>query len=234
MLSAISEHEPDDLCMNSIRYRIVNPWGVHARSAAFITSVANVCAKNWEVVATVRGQEGDAKSIMSLMMLAASYQSEIEFFSLMPDENWSQFTASLESLFYVTEHAGNKVHAYDAVERVVKLANSEGQLSCVSIQRELEAEASKFASAPFFERIEDASPQHDALATAGPQGAPFDFEKIDTFISYDSKDFSYAVRIYDALIDRAFNVLFAGASLPRTGRADFQLAIEQALRTLAA
>jgi hypothetical protein len=37
------------------------------------------------------------------------------------------------------------------------------------------------------------------------------------------------VRIYDALIDRAFNVLFAGASLPRTGRADFQLAIEQAL-----
>jgi TIR domain len=43
------------------------------------------------------------------------------------------------------------------------------------------------------------------------------------------KDFSYAVRIYDALIDRAFNVFFAGASLPRTGRADFQLAIEQAL-----
>jgi TIR domain len=103
-------------------------------------------------------------------------------------------------------------------------------LSCVSIQRELEAEASKFASAPFFERIEDASrPQHDALATVGPQGAPFDFEKIDTFISYDSKDFSYAVRIYDALIDRAFNVFFAGASLPRTGTADFQLAIEQAL-----
>jgi phosphotransferase system HPr (HPr) family protein len=60
--------------MNSIRYRIVNPWGVHARSAAFITSVANVCAKDWEVVATVRGQEGDAKSIMSLMMLATSYQ----------------------------------------------------------------------------------------------------------------------------------------------------------------
>lgn len=108
--------------------------GVHARSAAFITSVANVCAKDWEVVATVRGQEGDAKSIMSLMMLAASYQSEIEFFSLMPDENWSQFTASLESLFYVTEHAGNKVHAYDAIERVVKLANREGQLSCVSIR----------------------------------------------------------------------------------------------------
>jgi phosphotransferase system HPr (HPr) family protein len=87
-LSALSEHKPDDLCMNSIRYRIVNPWGVHARSAAFITSVANVCAKDWEVVATVRGQEADAKSIMSLMMLAASYQSEIEFFSLMPDENW--------------------------------------------------------------------------------------------------------------------------------------------------
>ena len=215
--------------MNSIRYRIVNPWGVHARSAAFITAVANVCAKGWEVVATVRGQEGDAKSIMSLMMLAASYQSEIEFFSLMPDENWGQFTASLESLFYVTEHAGDKVHAYDAIERVVKLAYRDGRLSCVAIQRELKAEASKFASAPFFERIEEARPQDEALAPAAPQGAPFDFEKIDTFISYDSNDFSYAVRIYDALIDRAFNVFFAGASLPRTGMSDFQLAIEQAL-----
>src|SRR4030095_11577079 len=118
--------------MNSIRYRIVNPWGVHARSAAFITAIANVCAKGWEVVATVRGQEGAAKSIMRLMMRAETYQSEIEFFSLMPDENWGQFTASLESLFYVTEHAGNKVHAYDAIERVVQLANREGQLSCVS------------------------------------------------------------------------------------------------------
>ena len=37
------------------------------------------------------------------------------------------------------------------------------------------------------------------------------------------------MRIYDALIDRAFNVFFAGASLPETGTADFQLAIEQAL-----
>ena len=37
------------------------------------------------------------------------------------------------------------------------------------------------------------------------------------------------MRIYDALIDRAFNVFFAGASLPRTGMSDFQLAIEQAL-----
>jgi len=50
MLERTREHKPDDLCMNSIRYRIVNPWGVHARSAAFITSVANVCAKDWEVV----------------------------------------------------------------------------------------------------------------------------------------------------------------------------------------
>jgi phosphocarrier protein HPr len=216
--------------MNSIRYRIVNPWGLHARSAAFIASVANTCANDWEVVAAVRDQEVDAKSIMSLMMLAASYDSEIEFLSLMPDENWNQFTASLESLFYVTDHKGNKVHAYGAVERVIKLTNKEGQLSCLSIQRDLEAESSKFDSAPFFERMEKSSHQgQDALPNSKPQGPGFDFENIHTFISYDSKDFSYAVRIYDALIGRAFNVFFAGASLPRTGTSDFQLAIEQAL-----
>ena len=179
---------------------------------------------------TVRDQEGDAKSIMSLMMLAASHESEIEFLSLMPDESWGQFTASLESLFYVTHHERNKVHAHDAIERVLKLANKEGHRSCVSIQRELQAESSKCDSAPFFERIEEIGHRsHDAAATAHTERAAFDFEKIDTFISYDSKDFSYAVRIYDALIDRAFNVFFAGASLPRTGRADFQFAIEQAL-----
>ena len=145
---------------------------------------------------------------------------------MMPDENWGQFTASLESLFYVTEHAGTKSMPMTPSNESSSSPIGEGQLSCVAIQRELKAEASKFASAPFFERIEETRPQHEALATDAPQGAPFDFEKIDTFISYD---FSYAVRIYDALIDRAFNVFFAGASLPRTGISDFQLAIEQAL-----
>ncbi|MGH8657959.1 MAG: HPr family phosphocarrier protein [Gammaproteobacteria bacterium] len=55
--------------MNSIRYRIANPWGLHARLSCYIVSVANTCAQHWEVIATVRGPEANAKSIMGVMML---------------------------------------------------------------------------------------------------------------------------------------------------------------------
>ena len=61
--------------------------GTACQVGSIIASVANTCAKDWEVIAAVRDQEGDAKSIMNLMMLAASYDSEIEFVSLMPEEN---------------------------------------------------------------------------------------------------------------------------------------------------
>lgn len=216
--------------MNSIRYRIANPWGLHARSSAYVVSVANACAKDWEVVIAKHGREANGKSIMSIMMLAASYGNEIEFLSLMPDDNWAQFTASLESLFFLTDHHGNKVNAYEPVERVIKFANRDEYPSCVTIQRELQARSTKYNCGPFFERIDDnGCAPHKAVDTAEKERAPFAFQKIDTFISYDSKDFSYAVRIYDALIDRGLNVFFAGASLPRTGTTDFHLAIEKAL-----
>jgi phosphotransferase system HPr (HPr) family protein len=58
--------------------------------------VANTCAQHWEVIVTARGEEANAKSIIGVMMLAAGYGTEIEFLSLMPEEQWVQFTASLE------------------------------------------------------------------------------------------------------------------------------------------
>jgi phosphotransferase system HPr (HPr) family protein len=101
--------------MNSIRYRTTNPWGLHARSAACVVFVARICAPHWEVIAAARGCgcEADAKRIMGVMTLAAGYGTEIKFFSLMPDEPWAQFTASLESLFFfITHHQRNKADAY--------------------------------------------------------------------------------------------------------------------------
>src|SRR5687768_2869260 len=100
--------------MNSARYRIANPWGLHARPAAYIVCVATTCAKDWEVIVSARGAEANAKSVLGLMELAAGYDTEIEFMSLMPSERWAQFTASLECLFYITDHHGNKANAYVA------------------------------------------------------------------------------------------------------------------------
>lgn len=215
--------------MNSIRYRVVNPFGLHARASVFIVAIANACAKDWEVVIATRGSEGDAKSIMSVMMVAAGYGTEIEFLSLMPDQNWAQFTASLECLFYVTDHEGDKVHAYQPVERIIKLASKEDFPPCMAIQRALQSRSAHYNCGPFFERIDDDAAADDSPSRQPTVRAPFDFECIDTFISYDSRDFGYATRIYDALIDRGIKVFFAGVSLPRTGTTDFQLAIEKAL-----
>lgn len=214
--------------MNSIRYRVTNPWGLHARPSAFLSQVANTCAKDWEVVASCRGKEVNAKSIMGLMMLAAGPGSEIELLSLMPEEQWLQFTASLEALFYVIDHKGDKANAYEPVERVIKAISNHERPTCASIQTQLMSRSNKYNFGPIIQRIQSAEDN----AAEGPTRtgrAPFSFERVDVFISYDSKDFSYAVRIYDALLDLGLNVFLAGASLPATGTSDFQFAIEKAL-----
>ena len=215
--------------MNSIHYRMANPWGLHARSAAYVVLVAKTCAPHWEVIATARGCEADAKSIMSVMMLAAGYGTEIEFFSLMPDEHWAQFTASLESLFFITDHQGNKANAYAPVEEILKIVGSQDS-SCATIRSEMLTRSSKYNCRPFFERLEPEANRLPDTGNAAQTGTlNLSIVTIDTFISYDSKDFSYATSIYDALLDKGLNPFLAGASLPKSGTTDFQLAIGKAL-----
>jgi phosphotransferase system HPr (HPr) family protein len=214
--------------MNSIRYLVTNPWGLHARPSAFLAQVANTCAKRWEVVASCRGKEVDGKSIMGLMSLAAGHGSEIELFSLMPEEQWLQFTASLESLFYVIDQKGDKVNAYEPVERVITVISSNEMPTCVSIQALLTRRSDKYNFGPIIQRKQLVA-DCEAGGPTRTGRAPFSFESVDVFISYDSKDFSYAVRIYDALLDLGLNVFLAGASLPDIGTSDFQFAIEKAL-----
>jgi phosphotransferase system HPr (HPr) family protein len=137
--------------MNSIRYRIQNPWGLHARSSAFVVRVIETCAAQWEVIASVRENECNAKSIMSLMKLGAAYGTEIEFLSLMPDELWVQFTSSLEALFYVVDHNGNKANAYEPVEKILTQANAQSQPSCSIIRNQLQSRSVKYNCGPFFE-----------------------------------------------------------------------------------
>jgi len=191
--------------------------------------VANTCAADWEVVASRNGREVNAKSIMGIMMLGACYGSEVEFFSLMPDHEWAQFTASLEALFYLVDHQGSKVNAYTPVETVLRVARDNGD-SCLGVQSAFRSRSAKYNCGPFFERLDSgAAANTDAAGPITVAPLDFSFQDVDSFISYDSKDFSYAIRIYDALLDRGFNVFLAGASLPKSGTTDFQLGIERAL-----
>lgn len=216
--------------MNSILYKITNPWGLHARPSVCVAAVTTTCANDWEVVATVRGREADAKSIMGLMKLTAAAGSEIEFFSLMPDDQWGHFTASLESLFYCMDVQGNKTNSYSPTIDVITKASKQDYPLCTFIQCELLSESTKHNCAPFFERIDDYDTKsHGSSSNLHNKATTLFLEETDVFISYDSKDFSYAIRIYDALLDRGIKVFLAGVSLPSTGTTDFQLAIEQAL-----
>jgi len=62
-----------DNLVNSVRYRVVNPWGLHARPAAAVACIAQTCARDWEVVAVKHSEEVDAKSILGLLLLADNY-----------------------------------------------------------------------------------------------------------------------------------------------------------------
>jgi len=212
--------------MNSIRYKITNPWGLHARSSACVVSIASTCSASWEVIAIARGKEVNAKSIFELMSLGAPYGAEIEFLSMMPNEYWVLFTQSLESLFFVKDYHGRKKNVYEPVLNVLNKLDINGghdSTNCCILKEELEKKIEHYQFGWFFE------------GTEGPQKVRKQKSKsilsgdIDVFISYDSDDFGYAIKVYDALLERGLSVFFAGATISETGESDFQLAIEKSL-----
>lgn len=64
---------------------IINKLGLHARAAAKLVSTASEFESR--VLVSKEGREVDGKSIMSVMMLAASCGTEIELVIDGPDEN---------------------------------------------------------------------------------------------------------------------------------------------------
>jgi len=72
--------EPERCCA---RAKIVNKKGLHARASAKIVEAAARFQST--VIVTKDGQSVDARSIMGLMMLAASLGSEIEIDASGPD-----------------------------------------------------------------------------------------------------------------------------------------------------
>lgn len=73
---------------------IINKLGLHARAAAKLVETAS--AFECQVLLVRDSREVDAKSIMPVMMLAASQGTEVELIADGPDEQ--QAIAALESL----------------------------------------------------------------------------------------------------------------------------------------
>jgi len=71
--------------MLSEKIEIINQLGLHARAAAKLVSTATRFESKIKI--SKDGREVDGKSIMSVMMLAASIGSEIEISAEGPDES---------------------------------------------------------------------------------------------------------------------------------------------------
>jgi phosphocarrier protein len=81
--------------MRSVTVTVTNKLGLHARPSAKLTQVATGFQS--EVWLTRKGRRINAKSIMGVMMLAASQGSELLLEVEGPDED--EATEALETLF---------------------------------------------------------------------------------------------------------------------------------------
>ena len=70
--------------MIETRLTIINKLGLHARAAAKLVTLANQFNANIRI--NKDGREVDGKSIMSVMMLAASKGTDVELIADGPDE----------------------------------------------------------------------------------------------------------------------------------------------------
>lgn len=78
---------------------IINKLGLHARAAAKLVGVAGQFESR--IVLVKDGREADAKSIMSVMMLAASQGTELDVHIEGPDESeaWGALLTLVQNRF---------------------------------------------------------------------------------------------------------------------------------------
>lgn len=72
--------------MVECRVQIVNRLGLHARAAAKLVRAATTFRSTLRLVRTDRGAVADAKSILSVLMLAAARGTELQITAEGPDE----------------------------------------------------------------------------------------------------------------------------------------------------
>ena len=72
--------------MVECRVTIVNRLGLHARAAAKLVRAATAFRSTLKLIRIDRGAVADAKSILSVLMLAASRGTELQIMAEGPDE----------------------------------------------------------------------------------------------------------------------------------------------------
>ena len=72
--------------MVECRVRIVNRLGLHARAAAKLVRAATAFRSSLKLIRMDRGAVADAKSILSVLMLAAARGTELQVTAEGPDE----------------------------------------------------------------------------------------------------------------------------------------------------
>lgn len=116
--------------MNSETYKVINPLGLHARaSAILVDSISKFFPKDEVVIINLNNKmEGNAKSIMSTMMVCAAFGHEVEFLSSMSDENFEVFKKVVSRLFITLSPKGVLEHqsSFEIINGLIKLAISKG------------------------------------------------------------------------------------------------------------
>ena len=145
--------------MNSLKLRIVNPLGLHARASLHVVRVGMTFFPDADVVvirstAVQRSQfchhEANAKSIMSVMMLCAPFREEIEFLSFMPREEWRLYCQALLTLHYTLLSPNDRTHAYKRMDAI----DEKRAAGIEDFIAELQASKVLPDSRPFFEYVE--------------------------------------------------------------------------------
>lgn len=82
--------------MQRKKIKIINKLGIHARAASKLVGIASRYQSNVSI--RYKGREVDAKNIIDVMILAASYGSEIEVTTTGEDEK--QALQAIEQLIH--------------------------------------------------------------------------------------------------------------------------------------
>ncbi len=133
--------------MNSTTFTVTGPYGLHCRPSAYICLIGNLFFGKWEIVAIRPSTKGEvnAKSIMGLMTICVPTGEDVEFLSLMPDDEWQQYTAALGLLFYTLSEKAHEFRdgEYGPVERTLKQSQQRDR-TVTALLRRLEADRLRY------------------------------------------------------------------------------------------
>jgi TIR domain/PTS HPr component phosphorylation site len=200
------------------------------------TAIAMVGLKyfsEWEVILVDlrSGKETNAASIMGMMMLAVTPGTEVEFFSLMPNDVWNKYVEILSALFYTLdeENIKNNWVAYEALKGIFYSIPEMPENRDLLLQR-LRETARSYNIEHFFSGFStpDRFTEDERLRLESNLRAKAAY---DVFISKVTEDLDYAKELYFFLERSGQRTFLSEFSIRKESDSDFQEVIEQALNS---